>query len=202
MQNTEYERDREGDALSLDRYRRADLRRLEKPLRLGLGHPDASVGCRISRQIAGMKTNASDNPEEIGHRGANEGRIRWTRIFANIHVLPHDHSAPYVGSVDTGSVIDILLNDLVTSGGSIVSLAPGRDRCGEQHFTTFGEVGVLIREIDQYGNLAGRLPMQIIRKILKLGTTTQERQDRQQTKPQQLIHLIYFYAMAGVIRVK
>src|ERR1700729_2333626 len=98
----------------------------------------------VPGQIAGMKPNASDNPEEIRHGSAHERRIGRPRVLANIDIRLDNRSVSNISPINARPVIDVLLDDSITSGGSIVTLAPGGNRSGQQHFSAFRKVGVLI----------------------------------------------------------
>ena len=73
-----------------------------------------------------MQTDPSDDSEEIRHWSTNKNCAGWFRVFSDVHICFHDRAVrTTIGAVDAGSVIEVLLNDRVTPGRSVVSFTTG-----------------------------------------------------------------------------
>src|SRR4026209_1375754 len=95
-----------------------------KLTRFPIGHSNASVRCRLPRQVTLVQSVARRELEKIRHRCAHEVAMRWFGVTPAIDVGFHDSARTInVVTIDTGAVIFVLADDLKTTSRCAVSFA-------------------------------------------------------------------------------
>ena len=110
---------------------RPDTGHVVKLARFPIGQPDASMGGRLARQITLVQSVTRGELQKVGHRSADEVRMRRAAVASAIDVGLNDSARGInVVAVETGAMIDIFAGDPKATDRSPVSLSttryPGR----------------------------------------------------------------------------
>ena len=137
-----------------DGDRRAGGDRLEKILRHELRHADATVGCRVTGQIAGVHADPADDAHKVRHGGTLEMRAGGLGIIDRDIRLHHGAGAVDKIAILARDMVLVLLRDGKLAHGRVQALAAGGELGDAHELAALVKVGLLLAQGDFDGGLA------------------------------------------------
>src|SRR6266850_3477339 len=120
-----------------------------KLARFPIRHPDTPVGGGLARQVTLVQSVAGREFEKVGHRGANEMRMRWPAVTPAIDVGLHDFVPGInVVAIETGAMIFVFTEDLKATDRSAVSFPTTRYPGRRDSVLPAVEIGFLRPQVD------------------------------------------------------
>ena len=142
--------------LTFYNHRRPQVGGVIKLARFPIRHSNASVRCRLPRQVALVQSVARRELDKIRHRGAHEVGMRWFGVAPAIDVGFHDSARIInVVTIKAGAMIFVFANDLKTTSRCAVAFATTGYAGRRGYISRAVDIGFLVPQAHDDGRPAG-----------------------------------------------